>query len=68
MIKWYCEDGNDNCIDIFNAKKDAKAFTERNEKVLEIHKYNYIFKNRKLKDIKHLGCVWKKPGWNGFAV
>lgn len=66
MIQWYCEDGNDNWIDIFDKLKDAKEFAKRNEKVLEIHKYNHIKSKDDPIDIEHLGCVWIRLGWNGF--
>lgn len=68
MVQWYCEDGNDNWIEIFGTKKEAKAYAETNENVLEIHKYNHIFAKgtHELLDIEHLGCKWMRKGWNGF--
>lgn len=70
MIQWYCEDGNDNWIEIFDTKKKAKEYAETHDNVLEIHKYNYIFKKgtNELSDIEHLGCVWMREGWNGFEL
>lgn len=68
MIQWYCEDGNDNWIEIFDTKKKAKEYAEIHNNVLEIHKYNHIFKKgtNELSDIEHLGCIWMREGWNGF--
>ncbi len=62
MIKYYCEDGNDNWIEIFDTKKEALKYAVENEEVLEIHKY----KHSKDFNIEHCGCIWMREGWNGF--
>ncbi len=68
VILYYCEDGHDNWIEIFDKEEDALKYAEKHENVLEIHNYEHIFKDNEddTIDINHIGCIWMRNGWNGF--
>lgn len=63
-IRFYCEDGKDNVIEVFDDLESALQYALTDERVLEIHKYED--KEDDDFNIEHLGCIWKREGWDGF--
>lgn len=55
-IKWYCEDGKENVIDIFDDNKIAFSYAMEHPNVMEVHEY----------EDDGTKCVWRRDGWDGF--